>query len=304
MLHATPNTTPVLDAATKTALDGFLDRYDNPSTRELYEIDLRIFLTWCRTNGIEPLEIRRPQLEAFSRYLTIERRNSTATVAHRLGVVRSFYEVAVDDELLDRNPARLLRVPRVHTDPARMIGLDRREFGAILTAARHHSPNRWALVALLGLMGLRVTEACSIDVESFHQRVERGHQVISFIGKGSKPATAPIPVPVLRALEEARGDRTTGALLVRHDGERLDRRTAHRWVKRLGVVAGIDKTVTPHALRRTYVTLALDAGVSPREVQRGARHAKLDTTMRYDVARLDMDRHANHSLAAFVAGAM
>jgi len=49
------------------------------------------------------------------------------------------------------------------------------------------------------------------------------------------------------------------------------------------------------------VTLALDAGVSLRDVQDAARHADPRTTRRYDGARHALDRHATYTLAAFVA---
>jgi integrase/recombinase XerD len=47
----------------------------------------------------------------------------------------------------------------------------------------------------------------------------------------------------------------------------------------------------------------LDAGVDPRDVQIAARHADLRTTMRYDRARQNLDRHPNYILAAFMAPA-
>ena len=47
----------------------------------------------------------------------------------------------------------------------------------------------------------------------------------------------------------------------------------------------------PHMLRHTFVTTMLDAGVSLRDVQIAARHADPRTTMRYDRARKNLDRH-------------
>jgi integrase/recombinase XerD len=57
----------------------------------------------------------------------------------------------------------------------------------------------------------------------------------------------------------------------------------------------------PHMLRHTYVTTMLDAGVDLRDVQIAARHADPRTTMRYDRARKNLDRHPNYILAAFMA---
>ena len=53
-------------------------------------------------------------------------------------------------------------------------------------------------------------------------------------------------------------------------------------------------------LRHTYVTTMLDAGVALRDVH-AARHADPRTTMRYDRARKNLDRHPNYILAAYMA---
>jgi Phage integrase family len=50
-----------------------------------------------------------------------------------------------------------------------------------------------------------------------------------------------------------------------------------------------------HMLRRTFVTTMLDAGVDLRDVQITARHADPRTTMRYDRARTNLDRHPTTS---------
>jgi Phage integrase family len=61
--------------------------------------------------------------------------------------------------------------------------------------------------------------------------------------------------------------------------------------------------MSPHTLRHAFITAALDAGVSLRDVQQAASHADPRTTTRYDRARASLDRHATHIVAAHVAGA-
>jgi integrase/recombinase XerD len=67
--------------------------------------------------------------------------------------------------------------------------------------------------------------------------------------------------------------------------------------------AGIAKRVGPHTLRHAFITAALDAGVPLRDVQEAASHADPRTTMRYDRARVSLDRHATYIVATFLAGA-
>jgi len=79
----------------------------------------------------------------------------------------------------------------------------------------------------------------------------------------------------------------------------MDRHCATRRLRNLATSAGISTArMHPHMLRHTFVTTMLDAGVDIRDVQIAARHADPRTTMRYDRARQNLDRHANYILAA------
>ena len=83
----------------------------------------------------------------------------------------------------------------------------------------------------------------------------------------------------------------------------MDRYAADRTVKRLARRAGIAKLISPHGLRHSFITCALDAGVALRDVQEAASHADPRTTMRYDRGRGSLDRHATYIVATFLAGA-
>lgn len=290
-------------SAAELAAAGYLARYSG-GTRETYKVSLKILFNWCAGMGVDPLEgMRRPVLELFARYLEDERKNSPATVAHHLSIIRGFYSFAEIDQYIDRSPAAHIRMPRVYQDESRTMGLDRMELGAVIQCARASSPSDAALISLMGMLGLRVSEACSVRIEDY-QDIERGHRVLRLVGKGGKPATIPLPVPVLRALDAAAGHRMSGQLLLRNKtGEPVNRKSAALTVERLCRKAGIRKHVTPHSLRHSYVTAALDAGVPLRDVQIAARHSDPRITARYDRARHNHDRHAAHVVAAFLAGA-
>jgi integrase len=104
-----------------------------------------------------------------------------------------------------------------------------------------------------------------------------------------------------RTLDLAIGEHHEGPILRRKDGQRLDRRTAHRWVRSIGRRAGLGP-VHPHMLRAGFIMAALDAGVPLRDVQLAARHADQRTTTIYDRRRENFDRHAAYVVVAFVAG--
>lgn len=83
----------------------------------------------------------------------------------------------------------------------------------------------------------------------------------------------------------------------------MDRYYADWTVKRLVKRAGIDKRTSPHSLRRSFITAALDAGVPLWDVQETASSAGPRRTMRCDRARRSLDRHATYIVSTFIAGA-
>jgi len=222
---------------------------------------------------------------------------AATTIDRRLSTVCGFYRFAHIDGRIASNPAQYVRRPKVHPTGAR--GLDRSELGSVLFAAERIDHAHAALAVLLGLNGLRVSEACSADIENLG--FERGHRTLRIVGKGNKPAVNPLVPRTARTIDLAIGERTAGPILLRHDGSRLDRHTAHRWVRSTAKRAGIGH-VHPHMLRAAFIMCALEAGVPLREVQIAARHADPRTTTVYDHRRQSFDRHAAYVVVAFVAG--
>jgi integrase len=179
--------------------------------------------------------------------------------------------------------------------------LDRNELGAFLVQAGLGSARDHALASLLALNGLRISEALGADIDDLD--VDRGHRTLRVVRKGGKHAIVPLAPRTSRALDLYVGERPSGPLFLGALGGGMDRCAADRMVKRLARRAGIAKRISPHSLRHSFITAALDAGVALRDVQEAASHADPRTTMRYDRARRSLDRHATYVVAAFVAGA-
>jgi integrase/recombinase XerD len=288
---------PLFDQA-HLAVAGFLARYSGP-TRIAYTTDLHQYFAWCAAQDLDVFAARRGHLELWARSME-DRGLARATVDRRLSTVSGFYRFTVVDGLLPHSPAEFVRRPKISTESA-TLGLDRMELGAFIACGAAGSPTDHALACLLGLLGLRVSEACSIDVEDLG--MERGHRIVTVVGKGSKLAVIPLPPRIARALDLAGGERRSGPLLLAGSGLRLNRHAATRIVRRLARAAGITKHISPHSLRHSFITACLDAGVPLRDVQIAARHADPRTTTRYDRARHNLDRHASYIVTAFIAGA-
>ena len=283
---------------TRLALGSFLARYREP-TLTAYTQDLKTFLGWCHTYDREPLRVTRGELEMYVRYLE-GRGYAPATIARRFGTVATFYTYAVIDGLIPANPATAVTRPKVAWEGQKRTVLHPLEFAALLAAARSSGPNDHALVCLLGMLGLRVSEACATDITDL--RYEAGYELLHVLGKGAKPADIPLPIPVLRAVRDVVAGRSTGPILRTRSGRRMDRAGASRALTRVARAAGITRPISPHGLRRTFCTTGLVAGISIRDMQYAMRHVDPRTTMRYDMAKANLDRHAAHAVAAYLAG--
>jgi integrase/recombinase XerD len=279
----------------------YLARYSG-STHTLYAAQLRRWFGWCETNGLDPLVgIQRAHVELYIRQLG-ESGLMASSVNTMMHAVRGFFRFAHIDGIIPADPAVYARLPKVHRDESRTQGLDRLELIRFLQVAQTLTVHHGALAYLLGINALRASEAAAVRIEDYADTL-RGHRVLHLLGKGNKPATMPLTVPVLRVLEVCRGERTTGPLVLRPvSGKPIDRRDVYRMVQRIAKAARIPRHISPHSLRHAAITNALDAGVPLRDAQILARHADPRTTEHYDRARGNLDRHGVHFLTAYVAG--
>ena len=160
---------PVFTESERLALAGFLAGYRG-LTREAYTLGLRQFSGWCRARSLPLFSVRRADIESFARELE-GRGRARATVTRRLCTIAGFYRYAVEEELLDHSPAAHVRRPRLDYE-SHATALDRNELGALLVAAGLGPAAEHALISLLALNGLRVSEATGADIE--HLGLERG----------------------------------------------------------------------------------------------------------------------------------
>jgi site-specific recombinase XerD len=277
------------------AVAAFLARYGG-RTFEAYRHDLRTYFRWAADAGLDVFSATRGHIELYRATLE-ERGLAPTTIDRRLSTVCGFYRFAHIDGRIVSNPAQYVRRPRIFAGEVR--GMDRGELGAFLFTAERFDRAHSALAVLLGLNGLRVSEACTTNIEDLG--MERGHRTLRIVGKGNKLAIIPLVPRTARTIDLAVGERSEGPILRRMDGNRLDRRTAHRWVRSIGRRAGLG-VVHPHMLRSAFIMAALDAGVPLRDVQVAARHQDPRTTTIYDRRRANFDRHAAYVVVAFVAG--
>jgi integrase/recombinase XerD len=136
----------------------------------------------------------------------------------------------VIDGVLDRDPMLNVRRPRVERVSSTQ-GLTRTEFADVLRSVESRPARDHALICLLGLNGLRVSETCALDIDDLGHH--RGQRAAFLTRKGGKLQTIPMSHRTAWAVGAAIGDRSSGPVLLTRNGTRLDRRGAARIVGRV-----------------------------------------------------------------------
>ena len=305
-------------------LDDFLASQLSPLTRSSYAGDLSIFLTWLAGRGKHPRDVSRPDIDRYRNWLAEligpdgkpaangRARYAPATIARKLSAVRAFYNYLSERRVIPGSPAAGVKGPKLRREPrGRAITDDQvRRLLAVATERGHETE---AMVCLLLLNGLRVSELCSADVEHLHREPGGGHSLV-VRGKGGKDVDVALNDRTERAVLKTVGARSQGPIFRRQDGRRLragapaprvpyNRQAVYRLLGELAEQAGLvgegdDQVdgVNPHRLRHTFVTLLLDRGVPLAAVQDAARHASSDTTRMYDRSRAAWREHPTHKL--------
>src|SRR5437762_4370900 len=126
--------------------------------------------------------------------------------------IAGFYRYAVEEDLLDHSPAAHVRRPRLDYE-SHAVGLDRNEVGALLVAAGLGTAAEHALVSLLAINGLRVSEALGANIDKLG--IERGHRTLTILRKGGKIVTIPLAPRTARTIDVAVGERADGPIFLR-----------------------------------------------------------------------------------------
>jgi site-specific recombinase XerD len=294
----------------------WLATYRSVRTRRAYAQDLATWLRWLDARQVDVLGARRVHVDLWTRDL-LDGGAAGSSVTRRLSAISSWYRHLGEHDLIDTNPVAAVRRPRVDPDHTTTVGLDRDQARALIVAAdADTAPTRLRAAAAIRLLlhqGLRVDELAQSAVADLGH--DRGHRVLTVRRKGGHRVAVVLPPATTAALDAYLASRVpttdiitgaassvTGPLLATSTGRRLDQAALWRLVRRLARAAEIEHwaALSPHSLRHTAITLALDAGASLRDVQDFAGHRDPRTTRRYDRSRHNLDRSAAYTLAAYL----
>ncbi len=218
--------------------------------------------------------------------------DGAASVGRKVAALKTFFKFLVKRCGLKANPAALLRPPRNKRHLP--VYLEEEEADRLLDIDSADDELKLRDRAILELMyacGLRVSEVAALDVGN----IRFNDAVVRVFGKGRKERMVPlgrVAAGILKKYLERRSPAGTGAgdaLFLNARGGRLSARSLSTLVKKYGLSAGLQKPLTPHAVRHSFATHLLQNGADLRVIQELLGHSSLSTTQRYthvDVKRL------------------
>jgi site-specific recombinase XerD len=180
----------------RAAVSAYLGRYRG-ETRLHTESDLRAFLRWCTDQDLDPLAALRADIERYVCWLQDVRRyqpsRSPAGCRSWWASTASALSTLSTKSWRTRRPTTSAGPRCRRSRPLWVSG--HLQFEALITTARlSANSNGFALVALLGLLGLRIFEACGVSIADLGE--EHGHRVLRVRGKGGKIVLVPLPPAV------------------------------------------------------------------------------------------------------------
>lgn len=285
----------------------FVNKSISAETRRLYHRVIREFFAFVGFKH-ETL-ITAQDILSWRDDLMVKGRKAS-TVALKLSVLRSFFEYLRVYGYVALNPAstRLVPPPPVPEGLAgrALVSKEARYLFAGPDRSKPEGARDYAIILIMGRMSLRVGEVASLKTSSITW--SHGRPIIKFKVKGGRERTLPLPPDVKNAVDEyLRLDRprrkilNTGGpdawLFQPHTNARTlvyNKPLSTRWigkvVKKYADYAGLG-SLSPHDLRRTAITRALDQGFSIREVQMMSGHKDIRSLMKYDHGRENLEKN-------------
>jgi integrase/recombinase XerC len=269
----------------------------SPASIKAYLCDLRKFIRWYEdATGMPPktAAVIRLDIVEFRNYLERGVKQKPATINRALASLSVYFTWAAERKHILSSPVD--DVNTIKEQPHAPKWLERHDLHALIRAVsdrKKPSKRDHAIIVLLIHTGLRVSEACRLDIEDLAIR-DRSGLVRVREGKGNKYREVPLNTTVRNALKDWIGERESGPLFTSQKrGGRLTTRAVEQMVSRYACAARLGEgvKVTPHVLRHTFCKTLIDKEVSIDQVAALAGHGNINTTAKYTKpSRQDLQR--------------
>ena len=238
----------------------------------LYANRLRIFFDYVRR---VPQEVCTNEIRLFLAEYQMQRGISDRSLDKFRQVLNGFFDWCLNEEYISKNPCKNIKEIKFEVEPRH--SLTRMQLEQVRRACI--TKRDLAIVDVLYSTGCRVTELINM---SFYD-INADKSSINIIGKGKKHNTVYLNDAAKLSLDdylaERKGDSKYLFVSDRAPYDKLSVRSVQHMFSGIGKKLNIK--LTPHIIRHTSATLALQSGMSITQVQKMLGHASVNTTQIY-----------------------
>ncbi len=264
-----------------------ISRAVSPHTLRAYAQDLKAFYAYLEPQGVAPEKASHLHIRGFLGVQSVTL--APASRARRLAGIKAFFQFLTRRKVIEVNPARRVKTPKLPQRLPRAVPVD--EAFALMEAPDAEKVLGLRDMAMLEVLyggGLRVSELCGLSLEDLDVRA----RTVRVLGKGNKERICPLHEGAIAAVVtwmERRGEllvkpakkQDPTALFLNFRGGRLTTRSVERHLDKYVTQLGLNRKMSPHALRHSFATHLLAGGADIRSIQELLGHASLSTTQRY-----------------------
>lgn len=243
-------------------------------TLQNYALILRTFFDWCRKS---PVDVTTNDIRVFLYEYSIQRKISERTLDKYRQMVCWFFNWAYNEEYIPCNPARTIK-------PIKYEVMERQALTHLEMEQLRNGCDSLRDRAILELMystGCRVSELSGIK----YRDVRWNEGTVHLYGKGKKHRTSYLNARAIVALKAYMGTRRDDcdALIVteRAPHKPVSKETIEAVIRRIAQNSGLGRKITPHVIRHTTATIAVNAGMPIEDLSKLLGHASVNTTMIY-----------------------
>ncbi len=273
----------------------------SPRSQRVYRHDAKVFAAWLHENDMSIDVLDRGGMIAYREYLMNS--YAKATAARMLSVARRLLEEAVYAQRIKVNPAKGIRGFKLgnETPHTALNKAQAREILAEVDKSTILGRRNYAILMLLMRTGIRRSECAALTIGNI--KMDQGHHIaVIEHGKGDKRRTVKLPVDVFRAIEDwikvaNRKNASPDAPLFvgcTKDHQPTEKGISDKLIERMVKMYGnkINVDISPHGMRATFITLAMEGGATLEQTQYAAGHSDPRTTQRYRKRKLNLDDNA------------
>lgn len=210
--------------------------------------------------------------------------HTSRSLARHLSALRGFFAFALEEKIIKENPVALQENPKIPSLLPEVLSKQEMETILSLPDKSDRLGQRDAcILEMLYAAGLRVSEICSLQLN----QVDMQRGLVRVFGKGSKERLVPIHNSMITMLEEYLKkwrplfSPLENIYFLNRSGKRLSRQYVWKMIKKYVLLAGVNRSISPHTFRHSFATHLLEGGADLRSLQLLLGHADISATEIY-----------------------